>query len=288
MKICQTCNSQNDIAMSFCLQCGAPLPSQIKVNFNDQGTSSLHGGTPTNFSQSRETENFANNQRFGSNFQQAQPPPRQKNNTKIFLAVGGIGLLLLLFAGAGAAIVGYNILSKPKPTPYPTTYPTRATSPTPSFSPTVAPTFAPSVAPTAPSLNSGVKPTAKFTKMSVEYDVRENNLYGMRIHTNFSTYKMKGVSSYLAIYFQKKDGSKLLSNNDTYRSKTGQVAVFKLLKPNFDETELKDLQMFIPYNEFNLTPGKYDLQMSTDLIYENGTMIQHLNLYDFQYEEFAK
>ena len=124
--------------------------------------------------------------------------------------------------------------------------------------------------------------------MSVEYNVRENNLYGMRIHTNFSTYNMKGVDSYLAIYFQKKDGSKLLSNNDTYRSKTGQVAVFKLLRPNFDETEFKDLQMFIPYNEFNLTPGKYDLQMSTDLIYENGTMIQHLNLYDFQYEEFAK
>ena len=282
MKICQTCNSQNDIAMSFCLQCGAPLPSQIKVNFNDQGTSSLHGGTPTNFGQSRETENFANNQRFGSNFQQAQPPPRQKNNTKIFLVVGGIGLLLLLFAGAGAAIVGYNMLSKPKPTPYPTTIPTRPiTSPTPVFSPTVAPSV-------VPSIKSGAKPTGKFTKMSVEYNVRENNLYGMRIHTNFSTYNMKGVDSYLAIYFQKKDGSKLLSNNDTYRSKTGQVAVFKLLRPNFDETEFKDLQMFIPYNEFNLTPGKYDLQMSTDLIYENGTMIGHLNLYDFQYEEFAK
>ena len=281
MKICQTCNSQNDIAMSFCLQCGAPLPSQIKVNFNDQGTSSLHGGTPTNFGQSRETENFANNQRFGSNFQQAQPP-RQKNNTKIFLVVGGIGLLLLLFAGAGAAIVGYNMLSKPKPTPYPTTIPTRPiTSPTPVFSPTVAPSV-------VPSIKSGAKPTGKFTKMSVEYNVRENNLYGMRIHTNFSTYNMKGVDSYLAIYFQKKDGSKLLSNNDTYRSKTGQVAVFKLLRPNFDETEFKDLQMFIPYNEFNLTPGKYDLQMSTDLIYENGTMIGHLNLYDFQYEEFAK
>lgn len=282
MKICQTCNSQNDIAMSFCLQCGAPLPSQIKVNFNDQGTSSLHGGTPTNFGASKETQNFANNQRFGTNFQQAQPPPRQKNNTKIFLVVGGIGLLLLLFAGAGAAIVGYNMLSKPKPTPYPTTIPTRPiTSPTPVFSPTVAPSVAPSIKP-------GAKPAGKFTKMSVEYNVRENNLYGMRIHTNFSTYNMKGVDSYLAIYFQKKDGSKLLSNNDTYRSKTGQVAVFKLLKPNFDETEFKDLQMFIPYNEFNLTPGKYDLQMSTDLIYENGTMIEHLNLYNFQYEEFAK
>ena len=289
MKICQTCNSQNDIAMSFCLQCGAPLPSQIKVNFNDQSTSSLPGATPTNFGTGRETETFALNQKLGSNFQQAQPPPRQKNNTKIFLAVGGIGLLLLLFAGAGAAIVGYNILSKPKPTPYPTTIPTRpTTSPTPVFSPTVIPTVIPTVTPTAPPLNSGVKPTAKFTKMSVEYNVRENDVYGMRIHTTFSTYKMKGVSSYLAIYFQKKDGSKLLSNNDTYRSKTGQVAVFKLLKPNFDETEFKDLQMFIPYNEFNLTPGKYDLQMSSDLIYENGTMIGHLNLYDFQYEEFAK
>ena len=284
MKICQKCNSQNDDAMSFCLQCGAPLPSQIRINLNaQQGTPSLHGGTPTNFGASKETEKFTLNQGFGANFQQAQPLPRPKNNTKIFLVIGGIGLLFLLFAGAGAAIVGYNILSKPKPTPYPTTIPTPRpiTSPTPVYSPTVAPTV-------APSIKSGSKLTAKFTKMSVDYNVLENNVYGMRIHTTFSTYNMKGVSSYLAIYFQKKDGSKLLSNNDTYRSKTGQVAIFKLLKPNFDETEFKDLQMFIPYNEFNLTPGKYDLQMDTNLIYEDGTMIQHLNLYNFQYEEFAK
>jgi hypothetical protein len=282
VKICQKCNFQNDLTMSFCLQCGSPLPSQIKVNFGDHGTPSVSGGSPTNFGQSTETQNF------GSNFQPAQPP-RPKNNTKIFLAVGGIGLLLLLFAGAGAAIVGYNILSKPKPTPYPTVVPTRTISPKPIFSPTVAPTVAPTVVPSvAPSTNSGVKPTGKFTKMWVDYDVRENNVYGMRIHTNFSTSKMKGVDSYLAIYFQTSDGSKLLSKGNVYRSQTGQVAVFKLLKPNFDETEFKDVQMFIPYTAFGLTPGKYDLQMDTDLIYQNGTMIEHLNLYDFEYEEFTK
>ena len=108
----------------------------------------------------------------------------------------------------------------------------------------------------------------------------------MRIHTTFNVSGLKGVDSYLAIYFQKKDGTKLYTSDRDYRSKDGQVAVYRALKPNYDETVYEDLQVFIPYDAFNLPRGNYDLQMDSDVIYENGDMVGHLNFYDFEYEKY--
>jgi len=57
------------------------------------------------------------------------------------------------------------------------------------------------------------------------------------------------------------------------------------LKPGFDTAVYKDLQFFMPYNEFKLSRGKYNLKMDADLNYRNGDLIQHLNFYEFEYEE---
>jgi len=112
------------------------------------------------------------------------------------------------------------------------------------------------------------KPSATFHKMWVEYDVKEGEKYGMRIHAKFTTYKMLNMPSYMAIYFQKSDGTKLLTNNLAYRSKSGQVAVFKALEIGYEPGVFSDLKLFLPYSELSLSPGKYDLTMSVDLIYK--------------------
>jgi hypothetical protein len=41
----------------------------------------------------------------------------------------------------------------------------------------------------------------------------------------------------------------------------------------------------VPYEEFNLPRGKYDLQIDVDLIYESGEMAEHMTTYDFEYEK---
>jgi hypothetical protein len=129
------------------------------------------------------------------------------------------------------------------------------------------------------------KPSAEFGRIWVDYDVTQGGVKGMRVHAKFTVVNMKGKPGYLAVYFQKKDGTKLLTNNRTYRSKEGQVAVYFTLNPGYERTVYEDAQVFLPYSEFNLAKGNYDLQMDVDVIHENGDLVDHLTFFDFWYQK---
>jgi hypothetical protein len=126
---------------------------------------------------------------------------------------------------------------------------------------------------------------ATFEKLWVDYDVVENGRKGMRIHVKFRVFNLKGVDSYLAIYFEKKNGDKLYTNNTEYRSKNGQVAIYKLLTPGYEETVYDDLKLFMPYGEFNLSSGRFDLKMDVDVIYKGGDLIKHMNYHEFWFQQ---
>jgi hypothetical protein len=127
--------------------------------------------------------------------------------------------------------------------------------------------------------------TAKYDKAWVEYDVTEKGIRGMRIHTKFTVSGMKGVDGDIRIYFQRSDGTSLKSADGQFESKLGNVAAFIDIKPAYDPAEYGDLSVFMPYNEFHLGPGNYDLKMDIDLIDSEGTLIQHLGFYDFNYSK---
>jgi hypothetical protein len=123
--------------------------------------------------------------------------------------------------------------------------------------------------------------TVTFEKLWVDFDVMENNRKGMRIHAKFRVFNMKDVDSYLAIYFETKTGEKLKTENTAYRSGDGQVAVFRSMKPGYDESVYSDLQLFMPYDELKLRPGRHDLKMDADIILKNGDLVKHLTYYEF-------
>lgn len=130
------------------------------------------------------------------------------------------------------------------------------------------------------------KATATFDKIWVDYDVTDNGRKGMRIHVKFSAFHMKGIDSYVAVYFEKKDGEKLKTTNTTYKSKSGQVALYKSLNPAYDpETVYNDLQLFMPYSELNLGTGRFDLKMDADVIYKEGGLIKHLTYHEFWFSQ---
>src|SRR5207253_428914 len=116
-------------------------------------------------------------------------------------------------------------------------------------------------------------------------DVTENGRRGMRIHVKFRLFNMKNVDSYVAIYFEKKNGEKLKTTRTGYLSKTGQVAVYRSLLPGYDEAVYSDLAQFMPYEEFNLGSGKYDLKMDVDVIYKDGGIVKHIKYYDFVFTQ---
>ena len=139
--------------------------------------------------------------------------------------------------------------------------------------------------PGSPTIVTGTWATAIFGDLWVDYDVTENNLKGMRVHVKCTLKDLKGIECYVGLYFQKKDGEWLKNNNTGFKSTTGNLAVFQLLKPNFDEADYNDLKLFIPYSEFKLSTGRHDLKMIADIIYQNGDIIKHLKTHEFWFEK---
>lgn len=129
------------------------------------------------------------------------------------------------------------------------------------------------------------KADATFEDLWVDYDVTQNGKKGMLIHVKFTAINLKDVDCYLAIYFEKKNGEKIDGHSEGYRSKNGQLAVYKTLKPGFAEASYKDLQLFMPYAEIRLDPGKYDLKLEADIILKNGDMVTHLKDHEFWFEQ---
>lgn len=125
------------------------------------------------------------------------------------------------------------------------------------------------------------KADVTFDNMWVDYDVTENGKKGIRIHLKFSAINMKGIDAYAAVYFQKKNGEKVDGISTEFRSKNGQLAVYKSIKPAYDEAVYKDLQLFLPYSEIDVGTGKFDLRMEAEIIFPSGDLIKHLKELEF-------
>lgn len=285
--------------MRFCLNCGSSLPdAPVIVNFGgSQGGGSNPGTNP--YGQSMETQfgKPQQQQQFGQP-PQFQPPPQQNysmvppsskggSGKKIFIAVAGVFALFFLIIVAIAGIVGYNMMKNNKQ-PVVSNSPTPSASPSGSVSPSASPSASKTSSPTprpseTPNTTSDAK--VKFDKVWVDYNVKEAGENGMRIHVKFQVSNLQGVDSKLIIFFQKADGTDL-TGSGLYSTNDGRLAAKRELKPGYDVTEYKDLEVFMPYSELGLSKGKYNLKMDIDLTDDDETVIEHLGYHEFQYEKF--
>jgi len=275
MKRCQKCNFQSDAMLDYCWQCGAALTNFSNAgNFDQNNQAGFHAGTPNNH-RPPQAANFNN---YGQNFAPNYEPQRTVMSVgRIAAVLGSVFVFLLLVSGAGAAVI-YRVINKP---PVRRDYTYRDPEP---VRPAVRESEPVKNDPASDKRKSNAA-SAAFEKIWVDYNVKEKGRLGMRIHVKFSVYNMKDVDSQLAIYFEKSDGTKLKSTNRKFTGKDGQVAVFRALKPGFDDTVYKDLEVFMPYEELKLEGGKYNLKMDADVIYENGGLVEHLGYHDFLYEK---
>ena len=143
----------------------------------------------------------------------------------------------------------------------------------------------PSATPTPTPRITNSSPSASFKELWVDYGVTEAGVTGMRIHVKFTAYGMKNLDSYLAIYFLDEDGNYLKDNNRKFTSSSGDVAVYRDLKPGYDPAEYADYSVFMPYSELDLPNGNWDLQMDVKLIYKAGGLISQLTKKAFNYKK---
>lgn len=136
-----------------------------------------------------------------------------------------------------------------------------------------------------PAKTSG--PRATFEKLWVEHNMTENGYKGMVIHFKFVTYEMKDMEGTVATYFDYNDGSDkpLRDKNGKYKSNNGDVAVYRGIYPGYETANYDDFQVFMPYEEFDLSPGDYNLSFEAMLLSKNGSLIAKFGWYDFEYSK---
>lgn len=161
MKKCQKCFAENDDLMSFCWECGTPLPNTFASDAKtEQFPAPSYSSAPTVYSGIPEAETVVN-KKYGvtSNFQQPQPPPKSKKG--LFLALVGIAALLGLGLVAVAGVVIYSLIPPKNPVVTIKTTPTPIVidkTPIPRVTPTVLPTATPQTSFTPP-----IEPTKRGT-----------------------------------------------------------------------------------------------------------------------------
>ncbi|MFN3329960.1 MAG: hypothetical protein ACK419_03430, partial [Pyrinomonadaceae bacterium] len=130
---------------------------------------------------------------------------------------------------------------------------------------------------------------ARLEKLWVDFDVTREGRKGMLIHLKFTVIRMKNVDAAVRIMFKDKSNDKFLPDrNKAFYTTTGYVAVFRNLQIDYDPGYYEDLQIFMPYEELDLSPfpGRYNISMDIDVIYaDTGELISHLTFYDFEYFE---
>lgn len=145
------------------------------------------------------------------------------------------------------------------------------------------------------SLVQPVKPSARFVKLWVDYGKKQNGMLGMIVHFRFNVANLKDSNAQIAIGFSRQTGRDpttkrlrygvLKTSVMKYKSVNGQVTLYKNIKPAYASAVFKDLKLFVPYEAFNLSSGKYVLKMHADLLYPDGGMLQHFGEKAFSYSK---
>ena len=129
-----------------------------------------------------------------------------------------------------------------------------------------------------PGITSTGEPKIVFEKMTVDYKGTEGWMNGMMLHIRFTVHDMKDIESDVAVYFYHNDYHRgaLKDTNQKYYTSTGDVAVYKRIKPVANPALFEDLQIFMPFDEFDLPPGDYPMIMYVQLIYSKGGLVGEL------------
>lgn len=137
------------------------------------------------------------------------------------------------------------------------------------------------------STSTNTQPVCSDMTIKVAHNVMQNGLKGMTIKSSFNIKNAKGKKCKIGSFFLYRDGTPLKDQNQLYLSRDGDVATYNDFTPLYDNTNFKDLEVFIPYDELHLGNGRTKLKFISCVwddklknIYQSGT-------YFFEYTKGA-
>ena len=128
------------------------------------------------------------------------------------------------------------------------------------------------------------KSTAQIETVTVEHDVYENDVKGMKIHLKFSVQNMKGFKGRCVAYMYYEDGTPLKDTNGSYRTTDGQCSFGKDFTPSYDRSTFNDFVIFVPLKELEADKGEHNMKFSCtiwDKSSDSSTSIAHSDYYSF-------
>lgn len=128
------------------------------------------------------------------------------------------------------------------------------------------------------------KITGQIENVTVEHDVYEDGVKGMKIHLKFSVQKMKGILGRCVAYMYYEDGTPLKDTNGSYRTTDGQCSFGKDFTPSYDSSTFNDFVIFVPLTELEAGKGKHNMKFSCTVwekSSDNSNSIARSDYYSF-------
>ena len=119
-------------------------------------------------------------------------------------------------------------------------------------------------------------PEATLTRLWVDRNVVRNGRAGMTVHAHFTAYNLKDRPMQMTVRFRGSGGEFLRSTNTSYANRSGQLALYKNLRPGHEAAVYKDWSVFLPYSELPVVAGSYRLEIVADLIKPDGNLFKNL------------
>lgn len=133
-----------------------------------------------------------------------------------------------------------------------------------------------------PVTNTG--PRATIDSSWIEHNITVDGKAGMNLHYRFTTFDMKDSTAYIMVTFMYAGRTGLLKDkNKSFASTNGNVAAWAKIIPGFPEAWFKDMVVFMPYDEFDLDAGVYDLIIDSRLIHTDGRLISNFGYQSLRY-----
>jgi hypothetical protein len=116
------------------------------------------------------------------------------------------------------------------------------------------------------SKSASVLPNGKIHSVNIETNVQKNSLMGMIIHVDLSVEDSMNIECSTIAWFYYSDGRIMKDINNQYRTSNGQVCTWEDFTPPYENSRYRDLCLFMPYTEFDLTTsGTYHLKFNLGL-----------------------
>lgn len=133
---------------------------------------------------------------------------------------------------------------------------------------------------------NNVKPDSElsFKNITTDFNVYKDQLKGMNVLLNFNINKAYQERHLVVVYFYKADGTPLKDSNKKFHTVTGNVAATRNITPGYERTVYKDLDIFIPYSELELSCGDYRLKYYV-AIWQGATNVANSGYSYFTYQK---